>query len=264
MSFERYFNRLSYIYSKRPQKKFNCELKFEEIKIKFKNNSSIYSYFHHFFWNIAPIWLREHREYFKKENRGFGEDAFHAMWYKIFEEFRPQTILEIGVYRGQTISLFSLLAMKFNIPSRLHAISPFTPAGDSVSVYLKNLDYLEDVKKNHFFFNLPLPVIHKGFSTDNEIIDVLSGIKFDLIYIDGNHDYSIAKHDFEIYSKMLNPSGLIVFDDASLYSDFKPPSYASAGHDGPSRVVNEINRKEFREIIAVGHNVVFQKESYAS
>lgn len=255
----RIYNSFHYFLSKMKYKKYNIDLDIKLLNNKYPNKRQLYLYFHHFFWNIAPKYIREHREYFKLNSRGFGEDAFHAMWYKIFKEYKPKVILEIGVYRGQTLSLFSILSKYFNIDSEIHAISPFTPAGDSVSFYLKNLNYFEDLKANFRFFDLPLPIIHKGFSTDQEIIDSLLSTKFDLIYIDGNHDYKIVKHDFEVYNKMLNINGLIVFDDASLYTDYKPSSYSSAGHNGPSRVTNEISRSGFNEILAVGHNRVFQK-----
>ena len=62
-------------------------------------------YFHgpHF-----PEELKKHRQYFLQGQRGFGEDAFHVMWWMLFREMRPKSFLEIGVYRGQTLSLAAL------------------------------------------------------------------------------------------------------------------------------------------------------------
>jgi hypothetical protein len=57
--------------------------------------------FHHFHGRL-PKPLREHRAYFTQSGRGFGEDAFHTMWFLLFREFNPASFLEIGVYRGQT------------------------------------------------------------------------------------------------------------------------------------------------------------------
>ena len=245
----------------RRRKKFSIDLTLSEINDRFKV-LDIYLYLHHWFLFLAPDWLKEHRVYFKEYNRGFGEDAFHAMWFKLFQEYNPKNILEIGVYRGQTLSLFTLLSLRLNYESDVFAISPFTNAGDSVSSYLKNLDYYKDVINNFNYFNLPLPRFFRGFSTDPNIIDDISSKKFDLIYIDGNHDYIVAKHDFDVYSKMLVINGLIVLDDASLYTSYTPPFFSTAGHDGPSRVANEISKDNFKEIICVGHNRVFQKISF--
>jgi hypothetical protein len=55
-------------------------------------------------------------------------------------------------------------------------------------------------------------------------------------------------------------SGLIVLDDAALFTDYKPSFYSTAGHSGPSIVAQEIDKKIFQEILSVGHNRVFQKE----
>ena len=218
-----------------------------------------YKYFHHFFWNLAPVWLRDHRKYFSHEKRGFGEDAFHAMWFFIFKEFHPKDILEIGIYRGQTLSLFSLLSKNFKYEANIHGISPFTPAGDNVSKYLEEPDYYSDVIINFKKFQLSQPFLHKGFSIDKAMAEVIRSKQWDLIYIDGNHDYEVAKADFIVSSQNVKKGGLIVLDDASLYTDFKPPFYSTAGHPGPSKVASEIDPDLFEEILSVGHNRVFKK-----
>lgn len=230
-----------------------------ELSHNFKDRNLQYKYFHHFFWNLSPNWLKEHRNYFSRDLRGFGEDAFHAMWYFIFNEFKPKDILEIGIYRGQTLSLFSLLGKKLGLETEIHGISPFTSAGDNVSIYLEELDYFSDVKINFEYFELPSPVFHKGFSTDEAMIKVIQSKQWDLIYIDGNHDYEVAKHDFDVCSQKIRKGGLIVLDDASLYIDYKPPLYSTAGHPGPSKVASEIDKNLFEEILSVGHNRVFKK-----
>ena len=250
---------IQFNYSKRRRKKYNIELNINDVKKELASLNSEHQYFHHYFWNIAPQWLKGHREYFSQEHRAFGEDAFHAMWYFIFNEFKPKKVLEIGVYRGSTLSLFSLLSQKFNLQSEVHGISPFTSAGDAVSIYLENLDYYNDVKTNFDFFNLPSPFLHKGFSTDKTMIEIIQANEWDLIFIDGNHDYEVAKHDFIVCSQHLKKGGIIVLDDASLYTDYKAPFYSSAGHPGPSKVASEIDMNSFEEILSVGHNRVFKK-----
>jgi len=245
--------------SRKYSKKFYEIKTIYELSPKKEARNKIYNYFHHYFWNLSPDWLKNHREYFSKEKRAFGEDAFHTMWYFVFNEFKPKQVLEIGVYRGSTLSLFSLLSQKFNLQSEVHGISPFTSAGDAVSKYLENLDYYNDVKANFDFFNLPSPFLHKGFSTDKAMVDIIQTNNWDLIFIDGNHDYEVAKHDFIVCSQNLKKGGIIVLDDASLYTNYKPPFYSSKGHPGPSKVASEIDPAAFEEILSVGHNRVFKK-----
>lgn len=257
--FKRLFHQLKIFIAKRKIKKLNKIHSITELNNNFKNRNLQYKYFHNFFWNLSPDWLKEHRKYFTKDKRGFGEDAFHAMWYILFNEFHPKNILEIGIYRGQTLSLFALLGKNLGFETNLHGISPFTSAGDNVSKYLEKLDYYKDVNTNFEYLKLLPPNLHRGFSTDESMLQVFQSIQWDLIYIDGNHDYEVAMYDFSISAQNVRKGGLIILDDASLYTDFKPPFYSTAGHPGPSKVASEIDPSLFKEILSVGHNRVFKK-----
>lgn len=218
--------------------------------------SSLYLY-----ENYLPESIREHRRYFRAEKRGFGENAFHAMWFLLFEHFRPTTALEIGVYRGQTITLWKLLSQHFGFQCNVGCVSPFQAAGDAVSDYDNEVNYLDDVIKNHRHFGLSVPQICQQYSTNAEARKFIQAKQWDLIYIDGNHDYEIAKQDWEISCRSIAPRGLIVLDDSALGTEFAPPSFATKGHPGPSRVADEIDRAAFSEVLAVGHNRVFQRKN---
>lgn len=245
--------------SKRRTDRFNKEIGISEIKKLFPEPGDSHAYFHHFYWNLAPEWLKAHREYFSKERRAFGEDAFHAMWFLLFKEERPVQVLEIGVYRGSTLSLFALLSEKFGLGSEIHGISPFSAAGDSVSKYLETVDYYEDVQKNFRHFNLPPATLHRGYSTDPEMVRIIESRKWDVIFIDGNHDYEVARQDFINCAASIRKGGLIILDDSALYNGFRAPFYSNAGHPGPSKVASEIDPGEFTEILSAGHNRVFKK-----
>jgi len=248
-----------YSFSKKYNKEYDLDISLPEMSKHFQSLKQQYMYFHHYFWHKLPDSLRSHRSYFKQNQRGFGEDAFHAMWYALIKEYKPRNMLEIGVFRGQVISLWSLVADELNISCDIHGISPFTSAGDEVSAYISNINYYDDVIDNFNHFSLSLPNLHIGFSTEEKMIHVIKSKKWDVIYIDGSHDYDVVKSDFEICSMMLSPGGIIVMDDSALDTSFTPPIYSSSGHPGPSRLANEINQDKFREILSVGHNRVFKK-----
>ena len=218
-------------------------------------------YFHcvYLFDHVLPQEVREHRKYFVQNRRGFGEDAFHAMWWLVFQEFRPKRALEIGVYRGQTITLWKLLARHFKFECQVGCISPFASAGDSVSKYEEKIDYFEDMQRNHQHFDLPLPEACREFSTSPKAPEFVARASWDVIYIDGNHDYEVARQDWELCSRSAAPGGLIVLDDSSLNTDYRPPCFATAGHPGPSRLAAEIDSQKFLEIFSVGHNRIFQR-----
>jgi hypothetical protein len=212
-----------------------------------------------FFYSGLENRLRDHRFYFATNGRGFGEDAFHVLWWMIFKELKPTTFLEIGVYRGQVLSLVSLLNQIHKIEVTVTGISPFLPVGDSVSRYRSDVDYREDTISNFQYFNLPNPELIKAFSTDQCASDKIRSVKWDVIYIDGNHDYEVAKQDWQICAQNLNPGGIIVLDDSALNTEYRPPAFATGGHPGPSQLAHEVDPNLFNEILRVGHNRVFQR-----
>lgn len=241
----------------RHSSRFVGDRSFSEAVRDFPGRDELYTYMHHYLHHLAPTEVRAHRQYFSQEQRGFGEDALHAMWYTLLREFRPAQCLEIGVYRGQVVTLWGLIAKLQGFHCEVHGISPFSPAGDQVSSYLAELDYFQDTLNSNRYFGLPDPFFLRAFSTDPSAVDFIRSRRWDLIYIDGNHDYEVALADYRLCRDALNNGGLLVMDDSSLLTDFRPPLFSFAGHPGPSRVVQELAMHELRFLGGVGHNNVF-------
>jgi hypothetical protein len=221
--------------------------------------SLYYSRAYRSFHRELPEPLKNHREYFRQEGRGYGEDAFHVMWWLLLNRLRPKDFLEIGVYRGQTLSLAALISQLGEFPCEIHGISPLSAAGDSVSEYNDGLDYLSDVLSHFDHFSLPHPTLLKAYSTDPAAVTLIQSRKWDCIYIDGNHDYEVVAGDWKLCAEHTRPGGCIVLDDSGLGTAYRPPRFATAGHPGPSRVAGEIDRNAFTEILQVGHNRVFRR-----
>lgn len=243
------------------QERFNTDENFTQAAKRFLDPNDLYAYMHHYFYHFCAPQIRKHRDYFSVEQRGYGEAAFHAMWCLLLREYRPVRCLEIGVYRGQVITLWALIAELLHQKIEVHGISPFTSAGDSVSVYLQNIDYLTDVHKSFEYFHLQQPTLVKAFSNDETGRKHIASQGWDLVYIDGSHDCDVVLSDYRLSLEHLAPKGLIVFDDSSLYTTYSPAFFATAGHPGPSQVVRDYVMKEMNLVGAVGHNSVFQKRS---
>lgn len=181
------------------------------------------------------------------------------MWYLLYEKYRFNNFLEIGVYRGQTISLVGLLAKLKKAEVMVYEISPFNDAGDNVSKYVE-INYEMDVLNNFNHFSIKPPMLIKALSTEKPAIDAISSRYWDCIYIDGSHEYEIAKEGWLNCSKQVRLGGIIVLDDASLYTNYVAPFFAFNGHPEPSKVAGEIKDDfHFKEILRVGHNRVFEK-----
>ena len=245
---------------RRPQVVYTPELSFTEAATRCPERNAMHAYAVHYYAHNLPVRLREHRTYFKQNMRGFGEDAFHAMWWMLFLEYQPRQCLEIGIYRGQIISLWALIAQILNYSCGIHGISPFSSLGDTVSVYREDVDFFTDTLNSFMIFNLPAPTLVKALSTDLAAIKHVSRHCWNLIYIDGSHDFEIALADYQLCREHLAIGGLLVIDDSSLGTSFSPPLFSFAGHPGPSRVAAEFAMREMKFLGAVGHNNVFQKK----
>ena len=235
------------------------DLSFSEAARAYPDRNALHAYMHHYFRYLCPGEVRAHREYFRQDLRGFGEDAFHAMWWLLLREFKPGECLEIGVYRGQVISLWAVIAKLLGNTSSLHGISPFAAVGDSVGQYRSDIDYLTDTVHHFKRFNLSEPILIRSLSNDAKALEHIRGHAWDLVYIDGSHDYEVVLSDYRHCRDSLKAGGLLVLDDASAGTSFRPPLFSFAGHPGPSRVAAEVASKEMRLLGAVGHNNVFLK-----
>ncbi len=214
-----------------------------------------------FYDQLLPEHIKRHRQYFSMEKRGFGEDAFHVMWSLLIDRFKPVKFLEIGVYRGQVLSLISLLQKDLGIEPDNSGIGPFERIGDAASVvdYGSCPDWIEDIRANVSHFDIPQPRLIKALSTDPIAVETISSSTWDMIYIDGNHDYEVVVEDWKNCAGNVKVGGIIVLDDSGLDSGYRPPMFSSAGFPGPSRVANTVGKDSFREILQVGHNRAFQR-----
>lgn len=235
------------------------EITFSQWGESLSNPTEFHERCFRYFHTRLPEPLRKHRAYFETDGRGFGEKAFHVMWFLLFQQFAPESFLEIGVYRGQILSLAALLARHFGFQCFTQGISPFTSVGDAVSRYRRNVKFYNDTLKNFAHFSLPSPALLEAFSTDEAAARLIASRDWSCIYIDGSHDYEIARRDWDLCTAHLRPGGLIVLDDAGLFTGFVSPIFKFRGHPGPSRLAQEVDRTRFREILQVAHNLVFQK-----
>jgi predicted O-methyltransferase YrrM len=223
-----------------------------------------YAYALHYYRHQLPEAIRSHRRYFRDTHRGFGEDAFHTAWWLLFEERRPGRVLEIGVYRGQIISLWSLIASILDEPCEVHGLSPFEPVGDSVSEYAEGIDYKTDTLAAFERFQLNPPTLVCALSTDEVARRYVQSIAWDLVYVDGNHEYDVVSRDIELALGAVRPGGLVVVDDAARLLPYRPPRFAFAGHEGPSLATMEVDPSKAARLGHVGHMVFLERRSDAA
>jgi hypothetical protein len=197
------------------------------------------------------------------------ELCFHYNYYLIIKDM-PSTFkfLEIGVYKGRILSLIKLLSNKMNKTSEIYGITPLNGNGDKFSSY-ENIDYLYNIKSSFIINNLSFENVSiiKGFSQDKDIIDIGSKTApYDIIFIDGCHDYNVVVSDITNYAPMLKKGGYLIIDDASYFvsnaytehtEQGKPYyGYIDVGKAIIDTLENDIN---FKECYVIGHNRVWKK-----
>lgn len=229
--------------------------------------------------------LADHRGHVEKHKLGFGDAAFHALWASLLQEaaarFGTVRALEIGIFKGQVISLWSHIAKVRGLAVEVSALGPLRgqPRPHSRFRLLNALRYrlsrryrervhngdfypeenYEAIVRalfSRFYLNFDHVRLYRGFSTDPAILSQLRGQTFHLVYVDGDHSYEGALHDFKTFGAMVVPRGWLVADDAS--ADL-PGTKFWKGHEAVSRAVKIVPSLGFKNVLNVGHNRVFER-----
>lgn len=227
--------------------------------------------------------LASHRGHVEQHKLGFGDPAFHAMWKLLLgaahERFGRVDALEIGVFKGQVISLWALLAKTHGWPVRVHAVTPLEGQALRGSRILRSLKYRlfprfrERVQSGDFYpdddyeaivrrlfahFGLDFSEVRlvRGYSNATAVLDALKSDRFHLIYVDGDHTYEGAASDIRLYAPKVVAGGWLVMDDAA----FDLPGTAFwKGYKSVARACELLPALGFTNVLNVGHNRVFEK-----
>lgn len=199
----------------------------------------------HYATNDQPK-LKALRDHIEANALGFGERCFYEMWRQIITTLPPKsTLLEIGVYKGQTLALWRTLAPKATIIgiTPLDTSGGFTPS-----------DYAKDIADLHAKFKLKQPTLMVGTSTAMHPTAPLC----DVVYIDGDHSYEGAKSDVYLYSSNVKVGGYLVIDDCA--NRYHLPDGYFAGIESVSKAVDELLPNDhYCEVLSVGHNRIFKR-----
>jgi hypothetical protein len=193
---------------------------------------------------------------------GFGEVAFSWNW-KLLVDDMPNhfNFLEIGVYKGRVLSQIGMLTKLANKTSKIYGITPLSTVGDKYCDYVE-CDYLTEIKTNFLKNNGSTSNLNilNGFSQDESILNKIKNMEaFDIIFIDGSHDYEDVCNDIKNYLPYLKVGGYLVMDDASLYID--NPYGIFLGHPDVGRAIKDTldTFNNFKHLYAVGHNRIWKK-----
>lgn len=172
-----------------------------------------------FIANVNEVsWLKEHRDFVEKHAYGLGERAFHWMWKLLVDEMPDRfSFMEIGVFKGQVPSAIRLIAERAGKDATIIGVTPLSrEGGEYDSNSYPDDDYKQCIQDLHDHFDQPMPKLLVGESTELGIIKkVQSEPKFDIIYVDGGHDYVTVVNDILKYGPCVKPGGYLVMDDSA-------------------------------------------------
>lgn len=231
----------------------------------------------------ADSTLAVHRRHVEEHGLGFGDPAFHRLWQLLLsaaaQRFNQVRALEIGVFKGQVISLWALLAREQQLNLSIFALTPLSGRPLPGSRVLNKLrhwfsprfreqvmsgnfypaDDYEAIIRTHFRrhdLEFDRVKVYRGFSTDAALKADLVQSRFEIIYVDGDHTYEGALHDFQHYGPKVVPGGWLVADDAGCGL---PGTAFWKGHASVSRAAEVLPGLGFTNVLNVGHNRIYER-----
>jgi len=130
---------------------------------------------------------------------------------RLLAEERPRVVLEIGTDRGGTLFLWTRIAAPDallvtvdlrRMVGRLGRLSPFALVRTSFERDSQRIELVDDVDSH-------------SDETLDRVRRLLGGRPVDFLFIDGDHRYESVNRDFELYSSLVRPGGIVAFHDVS-------------------------------------------------
>jgi len=205
--------------------------------------------------------LKAHRDYIEHQNKikiiGHGDRCLHHMWKLIVDTLPKEfNFLEIGVYKGQILSLIQMLAEHAGKNPKIVGVTPLV---DPSYVKYNRLPYIEQLYEQ-FSLTMSNTTILDGLSQDENIINQVYDLApFDVVYVDGDHSYKATVADIKNFDKCLKIGGYLVVDDASIYKNM--PSHKFSGIAEVSDAVRDTLEKDSRyvDLLTCMHVRIFRK-----
>jgi predicted O-methyltransferase YrrM len=130
-----------------------------------------------------------------------------ALLFTLVRNLRPEYVIEIGTYQASTTEAVCR-ALCANSRGEIHTIDPFRP--HHLPQILRKWP-LELRDRAHF---------HEANSMDFYAEAMKQGLRSELIFIDGNHDFEFAHFDLECAARLLRPGGFVVVDNIGQAGPF--------------------------------------------
>ena len=216
--------------------------------------------------------LKNHRTYVCENKLGYGEPCFHGMWDVLVDEMPSEfNFLEIGVFKGQITSLIRLIANYKKKACQVVGVTPLdVHAPDTYANFtrpdkLKEDDLIRGLTQLYEHYDLD---VHKdlkliqGYSYDEHVKEQVRLLApYDMIFIDGGHDYRTILNDIKLCAPLIKQGGYLVIDDSANHLN---TGFSFKGYPDVSRCVDELLpplgwNASFKHLFNAVHDRVWQK-----
>lgn len=127
----------------------------------------------------------------------------------------PKTVIEIGVFEGETTFNMSQMISQSVEGYKHYAIDPFDTSADLPE---ENISSTKEIFLNNLKESRPGLVEFMNMKSFDALIELRNrGVKADLIYVDGDHRAPEVLQDAVLGFELLNIGGVMLFDDSVVW-----------------------------------------------
>jgi predicted O-methyltransferase YrrM len=156
-------------------------------------------------WSQSPVFRRLIGVYDRHSNakRALQSDVALALLYHLIVMRQPERVLEIGTYYAGTAEVLA------------HAL------WEARSGHLDTIDPYGAERCPPLIATLPAELRERiTFWPDSSAVHfdrtMMRGLLYDMVLVDGNHEFEFARFDLECAARLLRPRGLIVVDNIEI------------------------------------------------
>lgn len=149
----------------------------------------------------------------------------HDIFNDLVKQTMPKVIIEVGTWKGGSAIKMANYCKQLRLDTKIYCVDTWLGAYEFWT-YLNDTDERDLMLRNGYpqvYYQFLSNVVHSGVkdfiypvplpsSTGWKVLEYL-GVKADLIYIDGSHEYDDVKADILNYRKLLTDKGVIFGDD---------------------------------------------------
>ncbi len=161
---------------------------------------------------IPSIWLRYSPKFEYEETFNDNIEAWaghSAFGYDLVKNFQPETIVELGSYKGTSLYSFLQATKDTDLRTKVFAVDSWEgdeQTGFYGEEYFNNLKAIVD----KYYGSQDVQLMKMYF---DEALDKFDDDSIDLLHIDGLHTYEAVKHDYVSWSPKVKKDGVILFHD---------------------------------------------------